>query len=720
MNKTITYLILLFLTFVVSASATSGEKINFAQIDSIRNELKGKSGFDKIAMQLDLALRIMENDQKEAQVLAHSALIAAKTAKNGELEMRAYFMLGRINEVLDNRKLSETYYDTALIFTEASADNWYQGEILFHKGVIKHKQNEEINALKYFNASVQACRLSNNFRIMGAAYSMMGIILRVNGLYDRAIEYLVNSRLNYEKAAFPEGIAWNTYLLGRIYADLKLPQKALEYFQEALGLYSKLASIDLNDNGLAICYEQIGLLSLDSGNFKDAKKHIETTLKIYTANNSAYGLSNAYKNLGMVDYSMGNYERAEAYLNQSLKIKNEIGDLLSLPTIYEYLGLCLIGKGEMPAGMNNLTRGLNLAVTNNQKKIQFNIYSKLTEVYLNIHDFENAISCQKKQIEIQDLLLSGTANIKIEQLQAIYEIDKQNGQILELKKQNQINTLIINQHRISQLIMIIGIIIAIFVSLSIYWFYNKIRHKNLELKESNAAKDKFFAIIAHDLRGPTGALASFLEHLNESFNELSPEELKEILLLLYKSAENVSALLENLLIWAQSQSNKIEFRPTAFKLSDVIHHSLKGLKQTADNKQVDVRLELNSEIFVHADPNMIQTIMRNLLSNAIKFTHRGGSVTIRTDVMNPNNASVHITDNGVGIDKSSLPNIFDLSNTLHHPGTEGEKSTGLGLILVRDFILKNNGTISIESQKGTGTTVSFTLPLSGLKPGSAT
>ncbi len=471
-----------------------------------------------------------------------------------------------------------------------------------------------------------------------------------------------------------------------------------------------MASVDGNQDGEAICFSQIGILNLDAGNFNEARKYIDYTLKIYTDTKSKYGLSNAYKNLGIIEYTMGNYELAEKYLKESLKIKNEVGDLLGLPSVYEYLGLCLIGKGQIKEGFDKLQSGLTLAKSNKQKSIQLHIYSKLTEAYLSINDLKNAFSCQKKQIEIQDLLLSGAANIKIEQLQAIYEIDKQNGQIIELEKQNETNSLIIKEHRISQLLMIIGIFIAFFISISIYWFYNKIRHKNLELKETNAAKDKFFAIIAHDLRGPTGALASFLENLNDTFDELSPTELKEILLLLYKSAENVSGLLENLLIWAQSQLNKIEFSPTELNLTDVIQNSIKGLKQSSDNKQVDIKFELNDQIFVLADLNMVQTIVRNLLSNAIKFTHRGGSIIIRTDVRKMNNAYISIIDNGVGIEKSSLSKIFDISNSHHTKGTEDEQSTGLGLILVKDFIEKNKGTITIDSQKGRGTIVSFTLP----------
>ena len=252
--------------------------------------------------------------------------------------------------------------------------------------------------------------------------------------------------------------------------------------------------------------------------------------------------------------------------------------------------------------------------------------------------------------------------------------------------------------------------LVLLISISIYWFYNKIRRKNLELKETNAAKDKLFAIIAHDLRGPTGNLASFLRHLYDTFNDHSQAELKEILLSLYNSAENVSGLLENLLIWARSQLNKIKYSPEELKLTDQIQNSIKGLKQSADNKQLDIKLELNDKIFVMADANMVQTIVRNLLSNAIKFTHRGGSITIKTELRNMNNAYISIIDNGVGIAESSLLKIFDINSKIHTTGTENEQSTGLGLILVKDFVDRNKGTITINSQIAKGTVVTFTLP----------
>jgi len=680
--------------------------------DSLRKEITTQSGNDKTSTQLELAIEIINNNVNEALSITNSALSDALRNGNKNLLMRSYFTLGRIYDITNKEKLAEVYYDTALTYNTASDFNWYKGDILFRKGTFEHRRMNEIKALEYFNSSIQACRQADNFRIMASTYAVMGSIFRVDGLYDRAIEYTVNSKLQYEKAGFLEGNAWAAYLLGRIYSDLKLHQKALKYFQEALETYITIASKNGDPQGVALCYEQIGLTNLTLGNFKEAHSFIDSAVKIYTELNSIAGLSNSKKNLGMIEYSMGNYDLAEKYLNESLKVKNEIGDLLSIPTIHEYLGLCMIGRGQVKEGFKELHQGLDLSKSNNQKNIQLNIYSKLAEAYQNINDLENVISCQRRQIEIQNSILTGDADIKFEQLQTIYEIDKQNSQILDLEKQNKINSLIIGRNKTSQRIMIGGILIAILFSITIYLLYKKIDNKNRELIESNAAKDKFFAIISHDLRGPVGNLASYMEHLNENFDDHSPEEIKKILSSLYKSAENVSSLLENLLIWAQSQKNKVEYSPAELNLSEVFKTTIKGLKQTADSKNIAIGMEINDQLSAWADPNMVQTIFRNIISNAIKFTPRGGIVKIQSESIENNNVSICITDNGVGIEQSTLAKIYDISGNTHTKGTEGERSTGLGLIIVKDFIERNRGTISIKSQKDEGTTICITLPAS--------
>lgn len=712
MNKNIwpwSFFVLL-LTHIIS-SVAYGDINEVSKIDSLHNIINSKTGNDRISAQLDYALEILIKNNDEALRMTNSAKAEAIAVGNRKLEMLSYYTLGRIYTEAGDNNLSLAYLDTALVIADAINDNWNKGEILYQVGVNKHRMGEALQALEAFNASILACNVSGNFKSAGSSYSVMGTIFRMNGLYDRAIEYTIKSRLNYEKAGFIEGDAWASYLLGRIYADLKHPQIALEYFYASLDIYKHMATKDGVQNGLAICYEQIGILNLGEGNFEEARKYIGETLKIYTVTESKYGLSNVYMNLGKIEYHEKNYLQAEKYLNESLEIKKEVGDLLNQPGIYEYLGLCLIGRNQTNEGFNLMKQGLDLAISNNQKKIQLDIYAKLAEAYLNVNDLKNAYLCREKQIEIQNQIISGAANIKTEQLQAIYEIDEKNYQIAELEKQNKIIALSSRQNRIIRNIMISGIILTLLITLIIYWFYKKIKLKNFELNEANASKNKFFAIIAHDLRGPTSSLASLLQLINTKFSEFSISELKDMMQVLYKSAENVSNLLENLLIWAQSQVDKIEYNASKIKLDDMIQSAAKGLSSFAEHKQIQIKVELNEQIFVFADSNMVQTIVRNILSNAIKFSHRGGVVSIETQVSNKKFALIKIIDNGVGIEKSKLAQIFDISIKHHTTGTENEKSTGLGLILVKDFVERNKGTLTIKSEKDKGTTVSFTLPI---------
>ena len=246
---------LLFLfNFCIFIPKSNGQVNVSGKIDSLREKLSQTTGAEKISAQLDLALFIHEKNENEAFDLANAALESAVETGNKNLEMRAYYVLGRSYFANNNHALSETCYNRALGISNEIGENRFKGEILFRKGVIEHRSGESIQALDLFNEAVQVCRLSENYKSAGSAYSMMGTIFRLNGLYDRAIEYIIKSKLNYEKADFTEGDAWSAYLLGRIYADLKLSDKALEYFREALAKYQEMAAIDGKYNGVAICF----------------------------------------------------------------------------------------------------------------------------------------------------------------------------------------------------------------------------------------------------------------------------------------------------------------------------------------------------------------------------------------------------------------------------------------------------------------------------------
>ncbi len=230
-----------------------------------------------------------------------------------------------------------------------------------------------------------------------------------------------------------------------------------------------------------------------------------------------------------------------------------------------------------------------------------------------------------------------------------------------------------------------------------------------ELKEANATKDKFFSIIAHDLKNPFGALKNLTEILKDMYNEFSEEEKTEIISEMYKSAHKVYELLENLLTWSLSQRGKIEFQPEETNLKLIIYNSFELLKEAANKKNIKLTDATPDEFIINCDVNMITTVVRNLVSNAIKFTPEGGEIKIFTEE-NDQEVIVSVQDSGIGIAKEDIAKLFRID--VHHTtiGTSDEKGTGLGLILCKEFIDKHNGRIWVESEPGRGATFKFALP----------
>jgi signal transduction histidine kinase len=604
---------------------------------------------------------------------------------------------------------SEACYDSALIISNSIDDKWYKGEILYYLGLNLYNKGKEMEALESYNQALQYSRLSQNFAIMGSTYSMMGNIYRVNGLYDRAIEYIIKSKLNYEKANFQEGYGWAAYLLGRIYADLKLEYKAREYFKEALQIYEQVAEKEGDKRGLAICYEQLGLLSLTAGNLREASRDIDNSLRIYSENGSKYGISNAYKNLGKIEYAKGNYTVAEEYLNKALARKQEIGDVGSLSEINQYLGLCYLSKGEKQKGFEYLQKGLDYAVKNNQRKVQFEIYGQIAKAYLHLNDLKRAFDAQQKQVDIQGELLSGAAKIKLEQLQSIYAIDEKNEQIAELEHLNAINTLEIKQHKITQIIAITAIVLAFLIAVSVYFFYRKIRRKNKALKEAIATKDRLFSIIAHDLRNPIGSSLGLSEFFVEEINNKNFEVAAHYAGLFQQSLNEAFALLNNLLDWSRSQLQQIKFAPRRVKLAGIVTETQELFGSTIQKKKLEFQVNIAEDTQVVADIDMLKTILRNLISNAIKYSEENNRIIIESKVVTKF-IEIAVIDQGIGMSPEGLRSLFEFESNSSTPGTAGEKGTGLGLLLVKEFVEKHGGQIRAASTEGKGSTFSFTIP----------
>lgn len=241
-------------------------------------------------------------------------------------------------------------------------------------------------------------------------------------------------------------------------------------------------------------------------------------------------------------------------------------------------------------------------------------------------------------------------------------------------------------------------------------FEEDIKFKNAELQRLNADKDFFISILAHDLKSPFNSILGFLEFLICNIHTIDINQIERQLSLVHHSAINAYHLLEDILVWALSQSGKLPFEPREFNLNQCCDQVVEILNPTAETKKITLTCLDAGDNPIFADMNMFGTILRNLLSNAIKFTREGGSVTIHSEQLN-SEWIISVSDNGIGISPEHLPHLFDDSHMQSLNGTANEKGTGFGLLLCKKFVEKHGGKIWAESKLGQGSVFRFTLPL---------
>ena len=237
------------------------------------------------------------------------------------------------------------------------------------------------------------------------------------------------------------------------------------------------------------------------------------------------------------------------------------------------------------------------------------------------------------------------------------------------------------------------------------------RDLSVELEKANVTKDKFFSIIAHDLKGPLGNFYALSKMFVDKFEKFTPDKIREMVKQLHTSASQSYKLLENLLDWSRLQLGRMEFKPEPVTVTEVVGANIDLLKTQAQEKELSLVDSTDPGHMVIADRNMLSTVLRNLISNAIKFTPRGGTVTITSAAGDDDGIiTATIADTGIGMSADIVASIFDIGTQHTTLGTEKEKGTGLGLCLCREFIDKNEGQLWVESTPGNGSQFSFSLP----------
>jgi PAS domain S-box-containing protein len=238
---------------------------------------------------------------------------------------------------------------------------------------------------------------------------------------------------------------------------------------------------------------------------------------------------------------------------------------------------------------------------------------------------------------------------------------------------------------------------------------SEIESQRDELERVNAMKDKFFSVIAHDLRNPVATMVGFTNVLNKDFNSLSQDKTEKAIEILGERSRNMLNLLENLLDWARCQTGKVIYNPENNNLASLIKECVEIMKPDLELKKQKLRLDLDEDVPVFADENMLKTILRNLIGNANKYTPVEGEISISAKIID-GKAYFNISDSGIGMDEQTKSNILSNQVNLSQVGTNNEKGTGIGLLLCKEFVDLNNGELKIESEKDKGTSFEFYFP----------
>jgi len=529
---------------------------------------------------------------------------------------------------------------------------------------IYYRKGDFFQAFKY---ALQGLRFCDSLQLkpqLAAAYKNMGAISNSQGKYKESLSYFrkelaINQQLNDENAigACLNNIAFSNLRDGQL-------DSALYYGNMALAFNKKLD----NQYLIAFTLRNLADVYVQKGAFQQAINYLEGSLAIARGLKNNFIIITDLYRLGKIYKQQKNYPKAIYYFEQTIVTGRAYGV-----------------KGEVEIAFENLS-----------------------QIYAQQGDFKKAFEYQSKHVALHDSLNHEENKKQIEQLQAQFNSEKKEVEIAQLKKSAQ-------QQRITNFLLggiILLLLVLMFNFLQRYRFRKqanaKLEEQKQQLEQTSLLKDKIFSILSHDLRSPISALTGTLYLMDNKL--LSAEEFETVKAQLGRQLGTVTATLDNLLLWSQNQMDG-QSLPKKDELiaKAVVQESINLLSPVAAYKTIKIENQIPAYFRLMADKQHIDIVLRNLISNAIKFTPADGKITISAKTSG-NQITICVTDTGVGMSTEQIQQLFHVKTHFTTYGTMNEKGTGLGLLLCKEFVEKNDGKLFVESEPGKGSSFCFTLP----------
>jgi len=540
----------------------------------------------------------------------------------------------------------------------------------YYIGRYYSKKGFNDKALEKYFESEDYFKKSNNSVMLSKSYSMIGAVYRHLKDYKKSVEYF---KMSYQYSSSNDSIVRATILnrIGDMHRDLDNIDSSFYYYHQSLNLCGpKDSSIIANNlNNLADLFTT--KLMFDSAYY-----YYNKSISYLDSTGIVSEIAENYTSLAELKMLQNNYDDAISYIEKSIKIleSNEANYELNNAyqkaiSIYKKVGL----KDSVIVYLEKLSD-----LENNASKEKLKQGLTALEMELSLNDLQTISEFNKK---INYLLIAIVVLVMLMGVMLWFQIRRKKAENLILSKQKEE----IEKAKI------------------------ELEHAYHDIHDLNATKDKFFSIIAHDLRNPLGSFKEITRLLHESYDDFSEDDRKEFLEMLKHSSENIHSLLENLLEWSRTQRGTLDFNPVRFNLRDIVENTISLHRINADTKSIHINNDVSPDTFLIADPNLMTTVIRNLISNAIKFTPEKGIITIES-FAEPESINIFVNDNGIGMTSDIIDKLFRIDVNVTTLGTSKEKGTGLGLILCKEFVERHGGNIWAESKPGEGSKFKIRLP----------
>jgi signal transduction histidine kinase len=593
--------------------------------------------------------------------------------------------------------------------------------------------SKPIKAIEYGKAALKIAQAINDKKrecalldLIGEGYDQLGNIADAMANYNESFK-IADETHNLN------GLAKALLNLGSCYTDIGNFKLAITYYGNAIDYFKKLNDSDL------ICRAEVYISdALYKFNKPDEAIGYLVKAQQISQQRNAFMADYIYANFAECHYRKGQYELAKENALKGIAAAERNNDLYLLSAGYTELGKEYLAQNDLANAELFIKKGLEIAKQTNIKENLIECYNLFSEVMKKQKRFEDALQYKTLYITTKDSVESALNDNIME----AYENEKKNKEIAlmksdELRKDAQLK----QQHYVTTIIFAV---LLLLICISGYVLYSRIKltkanseirrayielnksrkeiiqqnqeliknnerilEQSLKIEELNNLKDRLFSIISHDLRSPLNNLKGILNLI--AGGNLSQERFQTVVTKLVRGVSSTSDLVENLLSWSTAQLKGVAIDIIDFDIATVAQNQVNLFEKQASDKEIVLTNEVVQHTLVHADKNMIEIVLRNLVANAIKFSHSGGRVVV-TSTENEDNVEISVRDTGVGIPTENIKRMFQVKERFTTVGTDNEVGTGLGLLLCKDFVEKNNGTIGIESKEKEGSRFWFTLP----------